>query len=247
VILQARAGGLAWDVEHLGIDAGETGIELLRWARDRAAAIRARKLFLHTCGEGPGADVARRAGFERYTEGITYSLAKGFGYDQSDPFPARPRLRSDERALFDLYAAAVPANVRAAEALTHEEWAALYPGRKLWAPSAFGGRDDYVWEIASRVVGWMRIVFGQRSQFLELLPHPHYEGYADKMVKYALAQMSTKAPVIVETREYQGGVRGAVERAGFQPGGAYAAWVWQIASRATEPRSSPVRVPATPG
>lgn len=246
VILQARAGGLAWDVEHLGIDTEDTGIELLRWARDRAAAIRARKLFLHTCGEGPGADVARRAGFERYTEGIAYYLAKGFVHDQSDPLPARPRLRSDESTIFNLYAAAVPANVRAAEALTHEEWAALYPGRKLWAPSVLGDRQDYVWEIASRVVGWMRVVFGQRSQFLDLLPHPHYDGYADKMLKYALTQMSTKAPVVVETREYQGAVRGAVERAGFQPGETYAAWVWQIASRVPEPQSSPVRVPAAP-
>ena len=245
VVLQARAGGLAWDVEHLGIDGPDTGVELLRWARERAARLQARKLFLHTPGKGSGSDIARRAGFERYTEGVSYCLAKGFSTSQQDSLPARPRLRSDEPALFDLYMAAVPANVRAAEALTHEEWAALYPGKKLWAPSVLGDQD-YVWEIASRVVGWMRVVFGDRSQFIHLLTHPLYDGYADKMLQYALTETNPKAPVVVEAREYQTALRGALERVGFEAGESYAAWVCQIAVRATQPGSAPVHVPAAP-
>ena len=246
VVLRYRAGGLVWDVEHLEIDRADTGVELLRWVQERARSAAARRVILHTPADGPGAEVARRAGFERYTEGVSYRLARGFSQKQGDALPARPRLRSDESAIFQLYVAAVPANVRAAEALTQEEWAALYPGKRFWAPSVLGDRQDYVWEMASRLVGWMRVVFGQRSQFLDLLVHPLYEAYADKMVRCALDQLSPKAPVTVDTREYQGASRAALERSGFESGEAYAAWACQIASRVPAPRAAPVRPRATP-
>lgn len=246
VVLQSRAGGLVWDVDHLEIENQATGVELLRWVQERARAARARRVFLHTPNDGLGVEVARRAGFERYTEGVSYRLASGFAQKQGDALPARPRLRSDEVAIFQLYVAAVPANVRAAEAMTHEEWAALYPGKRFWAPSVLGDRQDYVWEIASRIVGWMRVVFGQRSQFLDLLVQPLYEAYADKMVRYALDQVSAKAPVAVDVREYQGAARAALERAGFEARDAYAVWVCQIASRAPEPSAAAVRPRATP-
>lgn len=246
VIAGARAGGLVWDIEHLIAEGEGAAVELLRWACDRAVAAQARRLFLDTSDEGIGAEAARRSGFERYTTGVTYRLGSGFARDPADALPARPRLRSDEIGLFQLYTTAVPGNVRAAEAMTQEEWAALYPGRKLWAPSVLGDRQDYVWEIGPRVVGWMRVIYGQRSQFLDLLIHPLYETYADRMVRYALVQMSAKVPVLVDMREYQGAARAALEQVGFQRGDAYASWVRQLASRLAKPSIAAVRAPVSP-
>jgi hypothetical protein len=246
VLARARAGGLVWDIEHLQAEDVSMAAELIRWACDRVVRRGARRMFIDTAAEGLGAAAARTAGFQCYTEGVTCRLDAGFARDPKDALPARPRLRSDEIGLFQLYSSAVPANVRSAEAMIHEEWSALYPGRKAWAPTVLGDRQDYVWEMASRAVGWMRVDYGQRSQFLDILIHPLYEAYADKMVRYALVQMSAKVPVLVDVREYQVAARTALERVGFRPGDAYAVWVRQLASRAAEPSLSAVRAPVSP-
>jgi hypothetical protein len=130
--------------------------------------------------------------------------------------------------------------------MTQEEWAALYPGGKPWAPRLVSDRDDYVWEMASRIIGWMRVVFGQKSQLLEILVHPLYEAYAEQMVRSALSQMSTKVPVLAGMREYQAGAISALERAGFVRADSYTAWVMQLASRVPEPNVGAIPAPATP-
>jgi hypothetical protein len=244
VLARARAGGMVWDVEHVRTQDAATGVELLRWIGQRALAVRARRVFIDTPDEASGSEVASRARFERYSDGTTYRLSPGFSRDAADTVPARPRLGSDDLPLFQLYSAAVPANVRAAEAMTHEEWAALYPGRKLWTPAILGNRQDYVWEMGSHVAAWMRVVYGQRAQFLDLLIHPSHEAYAERMVRYALVQMSTKAPVVIDVREYQGALRVALEKAGFQPVESYAVWVLQLAERVAEPSIAAAQVPA---
>src|SRR5204863_1498477 len=34
--------------------------------------------------------------------------------------------------------------------------------------------QQYVWELGTSVVGWMEVIFGQRSQYIELLINPMY-------------------------------------------------------------------------
>jgi hypothetical protein len=244
VLTDSRAGGLIWDVEHLRANNVESAVELLRWTCDRGRSTRqVRRVFVDTPVQGIGADAARRAGFQQYTEGGSYRLDPGFTRDEIEPFPARPRLRSDEHELFQLYNTVVPANVRSAEALTLEEWGALYPGRKLWAPRVLGDRQDYVWELGSHIAGWMRVIYGQRAQHLELLIHPMYESYADRMVNNAITQMGTKAPVLIDVREYQGAVRDALERGNFHRVDDFLAWVVQLAERVPELRLKVAPVP----
>jgi hypothetical protein len=247
VVLRPRAGGLVWDVAQLAAATAEDAVELARWAQERALASRGRRVMMDTPDTGVAPDVARQAGFERYTEGVTCRLDAGFSRDAEDTLPARPRFRADEIGLFQLYSAAVPAPVRVAEAMTQEEWAALYPGRKLWTPALISNRQDYVWEMGSRVVGWMRVTYGQRSQALDVLVHPMYEAYAERMVRYGLTQMSPKVPVLSDVREYQGGVRTALERAGFRLGPQFQAWYRALASRVPEPSLATLQAPVSPG
>src|SRR5919205_3253412 len=204
-VTRARAGGLAWDVVSLHAEPGleHAAGDLLEEVGAYAGAHGARRVFLEAPAGSRGQDAARRAGFERFTSSELYVLAPGFKVERTDLFEARPRLRADEQSLFQLYTAAVPAPVRAAEAMTLEEWAALYPGRKRWQPSFTGSRQQYVWELGTSLVGWMEITFGQRSQFLELLVHPRYEEASDRLLRFALLQTSPKAPVYVVAREYQ--------------------------------------------
>lgn len=246
VYARSRASGLLWDVEHLSGSSVSIGVKLLHWVSERVLRAGARRLLIDTAVDGLGADIAGRARFEQYADGVTYRLEPGFSQGPADELPSRPRLRSDESGLYQLYNAAVPANVRAAEAMTVEEWSALYQGKKLWKPSVLGDRQDYVWEMGAHVAGWMRVTFGRRSQSLEIGVHPMYEAYAEKMVRGALTQMSPKAPVLVDVREYQGAVRTALERLGFQAGEPYLVWARQLAARVTQPSLAAAPSPLTP-
>ncbi|HEY3116120.1 MAG TPA: hypothetical protein VGK54_05210 [Chloroflexota bacterium] len=236
IMARARAAGLVWDVEHLLCDASpDTSVELLRWLSMEAINVGSRRIFLETPTDGVGASVAARAGFERCTGGALYRLDPGFQTIWEDTFPARPRLRSDEMSIFHLYNAAVPAGVRAFEALTYEEWTALHRGRKPWSPSFWSQGQDYVWEIGSRVSAWMHMVFGDRAQHITMLIHPESEGFADRMVREALGQLSPKAPVLADVREYQTALEGTLQRFGFQKQLDYVVWVRQLAERVAEP------------
>ncbi len=231
-----RAGGLVWDVAHLLADEDTIGADLLDEVVACAASHAARRVFLEAPIGGRGQDVARRAAFERFTSSELYVLSPGAKVERTDLFEARPRLRADEQTLFQLYMAAVPAPVRAAEAMTLEEWSALYPGRKRWQPSFTGARQQYVWELGTSMVGWLEVTFGQRSQFMELLVHPRYEDAADRLLRYALLQVNPKAPVYVVVREYQPYLASALQRAGFGLAAEHELFVKLLAVRVREPR-----------
>jgi hypothetical protein len=233
-----RAGGLVWDVVSLHAREGEDTVaaDLLEQVVACAGQRAARRVFLEAPARGRGFDVARRAAFERFTSNELFVLSPGFKVERTDMFEARPRLRADEQTLFQLYMASVPAPVRAAEAMTLEEWGALYPGRKRWQPSFTGSRQQFVWELGTSIVGWLEITFGQRSQFMELLVHPRYEDAADRLVRYALVQVSTKAPVYVNVREYQPYLTSALQRAGFRSAEQHELFVKLLAVRVREPR-----------
>lgn len=237
-VIRPRAGGLVWDVAHLHAPPGENSIaaDLLEEVASSAAAHAVRRVFLETPARGRGVEVARRAAFERFTSADVFVLPPGSTFERTDLFEARPRLRADEQSLFQLYNAAVPAPVRAAEALTVEEWGALYPGRKRWQPSFSGSRQQYVWELGTTVVGWLEITFGDRSQFMELLVHPRYEDASDRLLRYALLQLSPKAPVYVSVREYQPSLASALQRAGFRLSAQHDLFVRLLAVRVREPR-----------
>jgi hypothetical protein len=237
-VARPRAGGLAWDVSnlHAAPEHDLVAAELLDQVAANAGGHAGRRVFLETPAGRRGQDVARRAAFERFTSNELYVLAPGAKVERTDVFEARPRLRADEQTLFQLYMSAVPAPVRAAEAMTLEEWAALYPGRKRWQPSFTGTRQQYVWELGTTMVGWLEVTFGQRSQFMELMVHPRYEDAADRLVRYALLQVSQKAPIYVIAREYQPYLASALQRAGFRLAAQHELFVKLLAARVREPR-----------
>jgi hypothetical protein len=231
-----RAGGLVWDVARLLADQDTVAADLLDEVVACAASHAARRVFMEAPAGGRGHDVARRAAFERFTSSELYVLSPGAKVERTDLFEARPRLRADEQTLFQLYMAAVPAPVRAAEAMTLDEWGALYPGRKRWQPSFTGARQQYVWELGTSMVGWLEVTFGQRSQFMELLVHPRYEDSADRLLRYAMLQVSPKAPVYAGVREYQPYLASALQRAGFRLAAEHELFVKLLAVRVREPR-----------
>ncbi len=233
---RARCHGLVWDVEHLHVlDAAPKHAEGLldRLCQD-AASGGARRVFMEAPAGAPGLDVARHAGFEQYTSSTVYRLAPPFSVGQHEHLDGRPRLRADEQALFQLYNAAVPAVIRSAEAMTYEEWSALHRGRKRWSPSLVGDRHQYVCELGMGLAGWLQVVYGQKSQLLELLIDPRYESMVDRFIGYGLKHVSVKASVYSTVREYQARLGSGLERRGFELVGHNDIYVRQLAARIAE-------------
>jgi hypothetical protein len=96
--------------------------------------------------------------------------------------------------------------------------------------------------LGTSLVGWMEITFGQRSQFIDLLVHPRYEEAADRLLRYALLQVSPKAPAYVSARDYQASLAAALENAGFAQAGRHDLYVKLLAARVAEPRLVPAKV-----
>jgi hypothetical protein len=126
--------------------------------------------------------------------------------------------------------------------MTLEEWGALYPGKKRWQPSFTGSRQQYVWELGTSVVGWLEVIYGQRSQFMDMSINPRYEDASDRLLRYSLLQVSPKAPVYVVARDYQVSLASALQRAGFRSAGQQEVFVKLLAARVREPALVPANV-----
>lgn len=244
IVARPRCGGIVWDVEHLLVADGNTDVaeELLETVGQYAAARGGRRIFLEVPHGEESAGLTKRAGFERYITTTVYRMAAPFRLPALETLEGRPRLRVDEHPLFTLYGAAVPQLVRAAEALTYEEWSALHRGRKKWSPTLIGDRHQYVWEVGATLAGWLEVVYGQKSQYLDLLIDPKYETLVDRMLAFALKQVSEKAPVYVAVRPYQTVLGAALERRGFAVGGRYDVYVRQLSIRVPERTLVPANI-----
>jgi hypothetical protein len=242
VVVRARCDGVVWDVEHLLTDQESAAIDLLEHVCGKVIERGGRRVFLDVPDESIGVSLARKAGFLRYAGSTLGRLAPPFTADKNSAFSARPRLRADEHQLYQLYNAAVPAQARAAEAMSYEEWASLHRGRRRWAPSLLGDRQQYVWEMGSGLVAWLEVVFGQRSQYLDFLVDPQFDTMLDRLIAYGLTLVSDKAPVYATARDYQETLWSALQRAGFEPASETEIMVRQLAARVPEPKLVPAKL-----
>ena len=64
----------------------------------------------------------------------------------------------------------------------------------------------------------------------------------DRLVSYALTQVSDKAAAYATARDYQPALASALERAGFTEAGEVQILVRQLAARAPEPKLMPAKV-----
>jgi hypothetical protein len=178
--------------------------------------------------------MARRAGFEQYTEAALHVLPAGRPPAVLSQPGARARLRRDELPLFQLYTAAVPAPVRAAEALTLEEWVALHKGAKRWAPGLLTNRQQQVWPHEDSLIAWLELAYGAKSQHAEWLVHPAHEATCDALVAHAVQLASPKQPLYATSRVYQQSLATALARSGFTVVARRAVFVRQLAVRLPE-------------
>jgi hypothetical protein len=170
---------------------------------------------------GNGAEeVFRQAGFSIFTREDIHLLTaeRVKARTPSSPMRLRRMRKRDEWNVLRLYSAVTPRNVQQAEAMRTTEGAL----GKLddWWENAHG--TSYIFERESGVTGVVRVTRGRGASWLRLHLHPQAAAEADEMVAQALtlASKTRAVPIYVSVRDYEGGIRAALEAAGLE---------WQLA------------------
>lgn len=247
-LIAVRAGpGLdTWEVDRLACRdkfQDEVCGELLRHLCTVAWEEGIQKIFLRAETPSPLMDTAKQAGFWHYTTEQLYRLAAVPSLAPPCISGLRPRRGADHHALFRLYCAAVPGQVRQVEGMTLQEWRWADGWRLRPAQWGLGlplGRHDFVLSREDEIEAWLQLAYGSRS--LKLICHPREQGAVGHLLDYALAKLPVGGEALCAVRDYQGGLGAPLEERGFAPVAQHALLVRALTLRVPKPKLVPVRI-----
>jgi hypothetical protein len=247
VVSARRRGRLAWEIDTLIVAGDDRDLGLTLFDRVAAGAARAgaHKLLLRLEAGSDLTEDAHRAGFvtvarETLLRRADARMAVTPEVDAaSPPFVLRTREKGDAYALFQLYCAVTPPEIRSVEAATFSEWLALSEER-----SSGRGRLDLVAERASRAVAWVRTAREAGLGRLDLVVHPEFWPATPTLIATALAALRPAQPAVCLVPDHARPVRGYLEQAGFEPCGDYVSLIKRLALTVREPRRARVPVPS---
>ncbi len=183
------------------------------------------RIYVQVTNQNGEEEVFRQAGFTLYAHEDVYYLAPELlaarQHSKSDATANPRRLRRQRKRdawyLFRLYHQATPRPVQQAEGMVSSD------GRvgqlTDWWDQANG--TGYVLEMDDLLAGAARITHGRTANWLRLHMHPQASSYANDLVEEVLELLAPRRlrPLYCGVRDYEGGIRGALEAAGF---------VWQL-------------------
>jgi hypothetical protein len=190
---------------HLCVVAGEQGQQ---------------RLYAHTACDGEEQRLFRHVGFMPYTYEDIYRL------DRRPPFPAtqrgalRPQTVGDSWGVQRLYAAISPRFVQQIEGSARGQWEIR---GSLWGGQ--GNRRGYVVEEQGEILACLQLRRGHQGSWLKILLHPQAYDWADSLVQQGVhlpgawsscATVGGEGPLYCSIRDYEGGLRAALDRFGFQ-------------------------------
>ncbi len=185
---------------------------LLDGACIEAAGRGIQRVFANLPESGTEVDVFHQAGFTLYAGEEIYRLAHSRPLDQSEEVPALRRHRPGDWPLIQrLCVAITPQRVRQAE------------GGIILATGSSRGKNHqrYVLpgEGGDELMAALSISVGGLAHWLRVLVHPDARGVAEALIHWGLATLADQParPVYCNVRQYESGVRAALEAAGFEP------------------------------
>ncbi len=231
--LRRGRGSGAWFVERLFLERGHEDkcYDLLDRLGYAGGEIKAERVFLRLDSSSPAVEIAKQAGFNHYLTELLYRLDE-VRESVPDSLPElRPKLAVDEHALFRLYSASTPLQVRSAEGMTLQEWC---------QSRGNNAGKELVQEQAGGITAWVRISHSGAAGRFEICAAPGSNDL-EKLVDYSVTLLKTRRPVYCIAAEYQDQLRRILEERGFYQAGAYACLSKQLAVRVSEPQLVPLR------
>ena len=215
VQLRFRPHQAAVDVSFLAPALEEAGDATKVWSRllDGACVEVARRgiqrVFASLPESGAEADLFYQSGFTLYAGEDIYSLTqKPRSGDQEEIAGLRPQRPEDWPSIQKLCVAITPQRVRQAEGGISIAAGMERHFQHYVLPGKAG--DD--------LVAVLSVSTGGQARWLRLLVHPDARDVVDTLVHQALAMTEghPALPIFCNVRQYEGGVRAALEAAGFE-------------------------------
>ena len=216
-----RSAATAWEVDHLLAPEAAAGADALDALAGLAAAQGAHRIFLRLAIESRLLHPARTAGFMPYaTECLM--LAPATRAERSE-VALRLATNADLHSLFQLYNRAVPQNVRAAEAVTLEEWAATRNPIGAHDPVQFVGEGE------GGVVAWVRTAQRGPAATFDVLIDPSSPEQTSSVAAAVCALFAGGTGVRAFVPSYLESFAYELERRGFERGAEFALLARQLA------------------
>lgn len=202
-------------------DAVTTWYRLLAEATNSLGEMGVQRIYAQIPSGNGAEEVFRQAGFAIFTREDVYILdAEKIAARKPDlsTVTLRRMRKRDAWDVLRLYSVITPRNVQHAEAMRTTE-DALGKLEDWWENS---NGTSYVFERAqngaSGMLGVVRIARGRLASWVRLHLHPDAQQYGDQIVAEMIAFVSkTRArPIYVSVRDYEGGIRPALEAASFE-------------------------------
>lgn len=183
---------------------------LLDGACVEAAGRGIQRVFANLPASGSEVDVFQQSGFSLYTGEDLYRLTEPPATREPDQDQLlRPQHPEDWPAIQKLCVTITPQRVRQAEGgIT-----VASGGERNWKRYVLPGENG------DDVMAILDLQVGTSATWLRLLVHPDVQNMASSLVRWALARLDERSgwPVYCNVRQYEGGVRTALEESGFEP------------------------------
>jgi len=243
---KARWGAAIWDVDQLvtlpAPDSEVTYVHLLQHLSASAGRLNVHKVFLRLESSSDALGAARQAGFFHYATEHIYRLGGQARDSRLCDAGLRPRKRADQQALFQLYCASTPASVRQVEGMTLQEWRWTDGWNSqpvTWQGGIRSGRRDYVCVQGSSLVAAIRA--DSPSRTLMIASHPEWQSKALPLIKAALSILPSEGSIHFAVRDYQAGLRLALEDFGGEHLASHALLARVLTARVLERTLMPLR------
>jgi hypothetical protein len=171
------------------------------------------RIFAQISGGNGAEEVFRQAGYTIYAREDVYRLTHWGAHLDKSRMLRHQRAR-DGWTLLRLYAQFTPRAVQIAEGMLSPEGQGGKVG-DWWDQSRGSG---FILESDSEIAGAARLRRGNAAYWLHFWLHPQAEEQSDQLVRGALAVLwaAPRHPIYCNVRDYESGLRGALEQAGFQ-------------------------------
>ena len=210
------SGPLIWHIKSLFVPDNATfeldeALALLAREAARAGAIH---LNCRVAENSHVLIAARRAGFVQSRVEFLYVLPAGEGpvdgsvESMTMELGLRRRAPSDDMAIFRLYSASTPAEVRSHAGMTFDEWAS-----GIESPSH--AAQEYVQDREGQINAWIRIFDSGATRYFEIMVHPDSHGSVPSLLECVVAGAGNKVAISV-VPEYAVSTITALELKGFR-------------------------------
>ena len=209
-VASRMAGPQSWELSRLQVSAGaeDCVADVLTAVFASALKRSATHMSARVLAGDPAGNELSRAGLHP-AHAETLYRGQGSGARIDPPRGIRPREAEDEHGIFRLYSACTPAEVRALEGMTIEQWSA-----SRW--DGPGQSDEYVLESGHRISGWLRVIALSTATDLSIMVHPECPDQdAAALTDLGLALAPAGGPVMTLVPDYQPAVGRAAGGAGL--------------------------------